>query len=92
MKQVEREVLLNWWLQKYHNITVKEIIEKYDKETLESANWFKMFPVTPEQELEWINWAKGYIRKETGMKNKVLLERQWPYVYLDCSPYVVEDE
>lgn len=88
MKQVKREILLNWWLQKYHNITVKEIIEKYDKNILMSANWFKMFPVTSEQELEWINWAKDYIRKETKM-SKYMIERQWPYIYLDCSPYVI---
>jgi hypothetical protein len=90
MKQVEREILLDWWLQKYHNTNCKEIIEKYPKETLENPDWFKMFPVTKDQEKEWIDWAKKYIKNVTKM-GKYLLERQWPYVYLDCSPYVIED-
>lgn len=89
MKTVDRDVLLDWWLTKYHNTSVKEIISKYDKETLMSADWFKMFPVTKEQEQEWIRWAKSYIKKETKM-SKYMVERQWPYIYLDCSPYVSE--
>ncbi len=91
MKTVNREILLNWWLQKYHNITVQEIIQKYDKETLMSPEWFKLFPCTKEQEQEWINWSKNYIKKTTKI-DKYFLEKQWPYIYLDCSPYVKNNE
>lgn len=90
MKTIDREILLDWWLQKYHNTNCKEIIEKYPKEELAQATWFKLFPVTQEQEDEWITWAKKYIKKTLRMSNE-MLERQWPYVYLDCSPYVIKN-
>jgi len=91
MKQVDRTVLLDWWLQKYHNTNCSEVIRLHPKEVLESPDWFKLYPVTEEQEQEWIKWAKSYIKKETKM-SKLLLERQWPYVYLDCSPYVKKED
>lgn len=87
MKTVDRTILLDWWLQKYHNTNCDELIKKYPKEILENTDWFKMFPVTEAQEKEWIKWAKSYVKKETKM-SKFFLEKQWPYIYLDCSPYV----
>ena len=86
MKQVNREDLLNGWL-KYHNTTVEEVIKKHPKEVLESAEWFKLYPVTQEQEDEWVNWAKKHIKKVTKLSNAII-ERSWGLVYLDCSPYV----
>lgn len=91
MKTIERKILLDWWLQKFHNTTVDEVIATHSKETLENADWFKLYPVTQEQEDEWVKWAKSYIKRTLRMGN-AMLERQWPYVFLDCSPYVKNDE
>jgi hypothetical protein len=91
MKQVYREDLLDWWLMKYHNTNVKELIDKYPKEVLSSPEWFKMFPVTEEQKDEWVKWAKDHIRKTTKI-SKTMVDRQWHYIFLDCAPYVIEDE
>jgi hypothetical protein len=91
MKQVSREELLDWWLTKYHNTNVKELIEKYPPEVLQSPDWFKMFPVTQEQEAEWMVWAKKYIKEVTKVSKK-MLEKNWPFIYLDCSPYVIREE
>lgn len=90
MKTVDREILLDWWLEKYHNTNCKKIIAKYPKEILGSPEWFKMFPVTKEQETEWISWGKSYVKKTLRI-NDVLLEKQWPFIYLDCSPYVINN-
>jgi len=86
MKTVDREVLMDWWLGKYHNTNCKEVVEKYPEE-VKSADWFKLYPVTQEQSDEWEKWAKGYIKKELKI-SKAYLERGWPLVYLDTSPYV----
>jgi len=90
MRQVNRDDILNYWLKKYHNTTVEEVVQKYPREQLEHPDWFKLFPVTQEQYDEWEKWSKDHIRKVTKMSKK-LLERQWPYIMLDCSPYVKKD-
>lgn len=91
MRTIDRTILLDWWLEKYHNTNVKQVIETHSKEVLEDPNWFKLYPVTKDQEEKWIKWAKSYIKRITRM-NDAFLERQWPYVYLDCSPFVINNE
>ena len=89
MKQVSREDLLNGWL-KYHNTTVAEVVSKHPKEVLESADWFKLYPCTREEENKWVIWAKKYIKKATKYPDS-MIERGWGLVYLDCAPYVKEE-
>lgn len=86
MKTIDREELLDWWLFKYHYTNSKEVAKKYPEE-VKSPDWFKLYPVTQEQHDEWVRWAKGYIKKELRV-SKAFLERGWPLVYLDTSPYV----
>lgn len=90
MKTINREVLMDWWLSKYHNTNCKEVIEKHPEE-VKSADWFKLYPVTQEQNDEWEKWAKGYIKKELKI-NKASLERGWPLIWLDTSPYIKKEE
>ena len=84
-----RDELMNWWLEKYHNTNVEGVIKNHPEEVLKSADWFKLYPVTQEQEKEWINWAKDYIKKKEGWHN-ALLERTFPFIYLNTAPYVKE--
>lgn len=90
MKQISREELMDWWLSKYHNTNSKEVAEKYPEEC-KSADWFKLFPVTKDQEDEWVKWAKDHIRKVTKLSKK-MIDRNWPLIYLDTSPYVKQEE
>lgn len=87
-KKVNREDLINGWL-KYHNTSVKEILEKYPEEVKTPA-WFNLFRVTQEQHDAWVKWAKDFIKKETKI-SKALLDRQWGMIYLDCSPYIIQE-
>jgi hypothetical protein len=89
-KKVSREELLNGWL-KYHNTTVEEVVAKHPKEVLDSPEWFKLYPCTQAQYKEWVIWGKNLI-KQTTKCSKVYLERQWPWIDLDSSPYVIKDE
>ena len=92
MKQeTTRDDYLNWWLSKYHNTNVEEVINTHDKETLSSPNWFKLYPVTQEQHDEWEKWAKATYKKENRL-NKAMLNRSWGFVYLDVAPYVPKNK
>ena len=88
MKKIDRNDLLNGWL-KYHNTTVEEVVNNHPKEVLQSPEWFKLYPCTQEQHDEWELWAKNLIRKQTKFPKK-MIDREWPFIYLDCSPYVKE--
>lgn len=87
MKKADRNVLLNWWLEKYHNTSIDEVIKTHPKEVLESPDWFKLYPCTQEQCDEWEEWGKKYVKKETKCSNS-MLEKGWGLVFLDCAPYV----
>lgn len=91
MKQLPtRDELMDMWLLKYHNITCKEVVEKYPEE-VKSPKWFELFPCTQEQSDEWEKEVKELYLKKLKI-NKRLFERSWPFTYLDCSPYIKRDE
>jgi len=87
--KITRDELMNWWLEKYHNTNVEEVVKNHPKKVLQSTNWFKLYAVTKEQHDEWIKWAKSHIKKRERW-SKALLERNWGFIYLDTAPYVKE--
>lgn len=91
MKKVDDDVLMDWWLNKYHNTSIKEVVATHPVEVLMSSDWFKLYPVTQEQYDEWVKWAKGYIKKETKLSTKMVDRNFWS-VELNCSPYVKKHE
>ena len=90
MGTVAIEEIIDWWLLKYHNTNCKEVVEKHPEE-VKSADWFKLYPCTQEQSDEWEAWAKSFIKKKLRL-SKPMLERQWPLVFLDTSPYVTKED
>ena len=86
MRQVSAEDIVNGWL-KYHNTTVKEVIEKHPKELLQSPDWFKLYEVTQEQYDEWEKWAKEYIRKKTKISKKYI-DRKFGFIALEYGPNI----
>lgn len=90
MKLPTREELLDLWLVKYHNITAKEVAEKYPEEG-KSSKWFELFPCTQEQSDEWVKEAKQLFRKKYKV-SKWMLEKGWPLIFLDCAPYVKRED
>jgi len=94
MKKIEttREDLLDWWLSKYHNTNVNELIKKHTEQELSTTDWFKLYPVTKEQEQEWVDWAKKKLMKEYKVSSKEIFDKAyWCWIYLDCSPYVINN-
>ena len=89
MKTIDRSVLMDWWLQKYHNTTCEEVVRNYPEEA-KTPQWFKLYPVTQKQHDEWEKWAKDYVKKVTKLPKKYI-DRHWGFVYLDCSPDVIKE-
>lgn len=85
MKKIDRNDLLNGWL-KYHNTSVDKVIQTHSKEILDNPEWFKLYPCTQEQCNEWELWTKRLLKFNKW--SKAMIERKWPYIYLDCSPYI----
>jgi len=83
---LSREELLNWWLAKYHNTNVEEVLKKYPEEC-KLPSWFKLFPVTQEQHDDWYEWAIEYVAKKLKCSKKVAKYR-FAFAYLNCAPYV----
>ena len=93
MKKVNSEDLINWWLGKYHNTSLGEILEETpewkenpDKHT---RDFYDKYRVTQEQHDEWLEWAKDYTKKVTKIKGK-MFDRSWGFVYLQCAPSIKE--
>lgn len=90
-KRTTREDILNYWLQKYHNTNVQELIEKHPKEVLENPDWFKLYPVTDAQHDEWYNWAISTLSKEYKF-SKEMTRKQFVFMYLDTAPNIKKEE
>jgi len=48
-----------------------------------------LFPCTQEQCDDWEREAKNMFQKKYKV-SKRMIERGWPFVFLDCAPYVAE--
>lgn len=90
-KIVNTKDLINWWLTKYHNTNLDEVLELYPhwKEKPQDYNrdFYETFAVTQEQHDEWLKWAKDYTKRVTGIKGR-LFDRSWGFLYLDTSPQI----
>lgn len=83
---LSEDYLREMWLRKYHNTTVKEVVEKHPEE-VKSPEWFKLYPCTQEQHDEWVEEAKSLLKKVFRM-SKYRLDRAWGLIYLNTAPYI----
>lgn len=95
MKKVNPDDLVNWWLDKYHNTNLTEVL-KHNPEWKDNPNehtrdFYRKYEVTQEQHDEWQEWAKEYVREITKLSKK-MINHSWPGIYLNCAPNVKEDE
>ena len=90
MKRPGEDELRDLWLKKYHNITVAKLVELLPKEVLQNSNWFKLYPCTQQQHDEWVIECKEILKKKYKI-TKYILERGWGLLYLQCSPYVLQE-
>jgi hypothetical protein len=78
--------LINWWLKKYHDLTIEELVVK-EPELTKTPEWYKKYAVTQSQHDEWREWAIKTLMKENRM-NRKRVERNWWAVYLNTAPSI----
>jgi len=86
--RLTQEFIMNWWLKKYHNISVKWLLEN-EPEFVKTPHWYTKYAVTQEQHDEWYNWAINYMSKYYKMP-KQYIKRNFGFDYLNCSPAVLK--
>ena len=94
MRKVNPNILINWWLEKYHNTNLDKILEENpewkENPREHTREFYERYQVTKAQHDEWEKWAKEYTRKVTKA-SKYLLERGWGFVYLDTAPSIIKE-
>jgi hypothetical protein len=88
-KELTADDLYNGWLQKYHDITVAELVEK-EPELTQTQEWYKKYAVTQTQHDEWYEWAITEICKFKKCSRKYA-KRNFSLDYLNIAPSVIED-
>jgi len=87
-EKLTEEYLINGWLQKYHSITIEELI-KNEPELCKTAEWYKKYAVTQAQHDEWYEWAIMELAKNTGFPKKYV-KKNFSFSYLNTAPNVKE--
>jgi hypothetical protein len=85
-KELDAEDFYNAWLYKYHNITVRELIEK-EPELCKTSAWYRKYAVTQEQHDEWYDWAITKIAKHRRCSKKIA-KKLFCFEYLNLSPSI----
>ena len=85
-KPLQEEDFYNWWLTKYHNTTVREILKK-EPELCKSADWYKKYAVSQEEHDAWYEWAIATVAKHFACPKKIA-KKLFGINYLNLSPSV----
>jgi hypothetical protein len=94
MKELTEEHLIDWWLNKYHNTSLKKIREEHPEwgdhnPEYTSHIFYDAYPVTQEQHDEWCEWAKKEVKKYFKL-SKIGLNKSFGFIYLNTSPKVMK--
>ena len=88
-KQLTTEFIMDYWLQKYHNINIQWLIEN-EPELIKSPEWYKKYAVTQSEHDEWYDWAIDYMSKYYKMTKK-MTKKNFCFDYLNCSPSIKKE-
>lgn len=86
-KELKEEDFYNAWLQKYHGITIEELIEK-EPELCKASEWYKKYAVTQEQHDDWYEWAITTLMKHYRWSRKSA-QKNFCFEYLNLAPNVI---
>lgn len=94
-KKVDVNILLNEWLIAFHGVDIEEVKKlhpEWEKEPEKhSGDFFIEYAITEEQYFEWVEWAKGYIKKVTKY-SKSYIDRQFCWIELQIGPTIKKEE
>jgi hypothetical protein len=86
--KITQSELVNWWLEKYHGVTVEQVREEHPDWTY--RDFFPAYQVTQEQHDEWYEWAITTIMKRYRY-SKRRAKREFTFPYLNVAPSVKEE-
>src|SRR6056297_2745856 len=94
-QKVTEEDLLNWWLGKYHDTSVKKVMEDHPEWDVGSKEWdsrifYDTYPCTQEQHDQWYDWAIETIMKDFRIRSKKRAQKDFAFVYLNTSPKIIK--
>ena len=87
--KLTQEEFYDWWLQKYHGISVKWLIEN-EPELIKTPKWYEKYAVTREQHDEWYEWAIQRIMKYYRYSREYT-KKYFAIDYLNVSPTIKKD-
>lgn len=85
-KTLTEEEIINAWLEKYHGITIQELVGKHPR-LVKTPKWYDKYPVTQEQHDQWSEWLTKKLMWYWGCSRKVAQRDRWA-IYLNCAPNV----
>lgn len=88
-KKLTQEFIMDYWLQKYHNINIQWLI-KNEAELIKSPDWYKKYAVTQAEHDQWYDWAIEYMSKYYGMSKKRTM-KNFCFDYLNCAPSIKKE-
>jgi len=88
-KELTEEMIVNWWLSKYHNTTLDEVFNKHPDWT--NVEFYPAFEVTQEQHDEWYEWMIKELMKYFHCGKKYAQKNSW-IIYLNTSPSIKDEK
>lgn len=83
-KKPTMDDLIEWWLWRYHGLTIEELKKIHTLKELSTPDWYKKYPVTEKQHDKWEAWAEKKLIR-TGVIRK---GQSWSLIYLDAAPHI----
>ena len=83
-KKPTADDLIEWWLYRYHGLTIAELKKIHTLKELSSPDWYKKYAVTEKQHDKWEAWAEKKLIR-TGVIKK---GQSWGMLYLDTAPAI----
>lgn len=85
-QKLTEAVIIEYWLKKYHDTTIKGVVEKYPK-LYKTPKWYKKYPLTQQQHDEWYDWVIKTLMKEYKY-SKTRTMKSFALSYLNCAPSI----
>lgn len=87
-KDVTTDMLVNVWLEEFHNTSLEDIVAK--GVILDSRTFYKEHEVSEEQHDWWVSICKPIFIKKFKLVGRHK-DSSWSFAYLDTAPSVKQD-
>lgn len=93
-QELTEEFLINWWLNKYHNTSIEQLLEENPEwaknPEAHTREFHQTYKVTQAQHDEWYRWAIDTLAKYKHMSKKYIKRNFWT-IYLNTAPSTIQE-